>query len=147
MRKIPIIHYCALVFCFFTLHFATIAQDALMGLTTCHVSTFNPALTGWNPGWTSGIGYRALGSPSVNSSNEQINIYGEYSKNAHAGGVNILHDVVGMGILTSTQVTGKYAWHYCKEKWGFRLGTGISLVQNAIDFSKLTFSDMIDPRT
>ena len=115
-----------------------------MDLTNCNASTLNPAYTGWNPGWTAGIGYKTMSSPW---NNETVNIYGEYGKGAHAGGLNIFPNVQGIGTLTSTQVTGKYAWHYCKEKWGFRLGTGISLVQNTIDFSKLTFSDMIDPRT
>jgi len=81
MRKRPFTHYCAIAFFFCTLHFASTAQDALMGLTTCTASTLNPALTGWNPGWTSGIGYKTLSSPW---NSETVNIYGEYGKGAHA---------------------------------------------------------------
>ncbi|MDZ4757740.1 MAG: hypothetical protein SGJ10_06320 [Bacteroidota bacterium] len=56
---------------------------------------------------------------------QTINAYGEYSKGVHAYGLNLFNDVVGSGRLTTNCVTGKYSWHYQKEKWGIRLGTGV----------------------
>ncbi|MBT8231447.1 MAG: type IX secretion system membrane protein PorP/SprF [Saprospiraceae bacterium] len=65
-------------------------------------------------------------------------------------GVSILHDEEGDGNLSSTvfQPNIVYTVPFKVKKWlhNIRLGLGLSIEYNAIDWTKLTFSDQIDPK-
>lgn len=123
----------------------TASQDVNFGMINMCASAMNPALTGWNNNWTAGLNYQNTG---INKETfETTQLYGEYNKVKHAGGLNILNDASSSGIIATRKMMASYAYHYCTQNSGFRFGIGVGLAQKIIDFSKLTFSDNIDPRT
>lgn len=66
-----------------------------------------------------------------------------------AGGIGILvtNDVAGVGLLTTRTVSGIYSYEIpVNRDLTVRAGVQASFYQKSIDFSKLTFSDMIEPR-
>lgn len=119
----------------------TVAQDQVYGLINMSSGMSNSAYTGWNNKWTAGIHYQNY--DIGNKPNNATSLYGEYNKGVHAGGVNILSD--SYGIITTRKIMANYAYHYCKEKYGVRLGAGLGFAQKEIDFTGLKFGDQIVP--
>jgi len=65
------------------------------------------------------------------------------------GGVGLLflNDKAGEGTITTNQISGMYAYQLnVNRKLSMRFGLQATYVQKRLDFSKLTFGDMIDPR-
>lgn len=68
---------------------------------------------------------------------------------AISGGIGItaLRDEAGEGTLTTTNVSGIYSYEQpINRHFSIRAGFQATFFQKAIDWSKLTFGDMIDPR-
>lgn len=62
-------------------------------------------------------------------------------------GVHVLHDNAGQGTLTTTQVSGIYSYQQAiTRKFSLKAGFQATYFQKALDWSKLTFGDQIDPR-
>jgi type IX secretion system PorP/SprF family membrane protein len=74
--------------------------------------------------------------------------YDSYFKNISGGvGLVAMHDVQGQGTLQTSMIGASYSY-YLKVNRKFRLmfGTQAAYYQKYLDWSKLTFGDMIDPR-
>lgn len=67
-----------------------------------------------------------------------------------AGGIGFLvtSDRAGQGLLTTNTFSAMYSYHLqVNRQLALRFGVQAGVVQKSIDFSKLTFSDMIDSRS
>jgi type IX secretion system PorP/SprF family membrane protein len=74
--------------------------------------------------------------------------YDSYFKNISGGvGLIALHDVQGQGTIQTSMIGASYS-NYLKVNRKFRLmfGAQAAYYQKYLDWSKLTFGDMIDPR-
>ena len=62
-------------------------------------------------------------------------------------GLTVLHDQAGQNTLQTTRITGMYAYQQSlTRKLSMRAALEASYFQKALDWSNLTFGDMIDPR-
>ena len=62
-------------------------------------------------------------------------------------GLTVMHDQAGQNTLQTTRVTGMYAYQQqLHRKLTMRAALEASYFQKALDWSNLTFGDMIDPR-
>lgn len=62
-------------------------------------------------------------------------------------GLMFLNDRAGEGTITTTNISAMYAYQLnVNRKFSMRFGLQGTYVQKRLDFSKLTFGDMIDPR-
>jgi type IX secretion system PorP/SprF family membrane protein len=62
-------------------------------------------------------------------------------------GLMILNDQAGEGTIKTTNISGMYAYQLnVNRKMSMRFGLQGTYVQKSLDFDKLTFGDMIDPR-
>ncbi|MCA6363185.1 MAG: type IX secretion system membrane protein PorP/SprF [Bacteroidetes bacterium] len=67
-----------------------------------------------------------------------------------AGGLGLLvtNDRAGQGTLNTTNVSGIYSYQLnVTREFSMKLGIQATYAQKSVDWSKLTFGDMIDPRT
>lgn len=74
--------------------------------------------------------------------------YDNYHKNI-SGGIGILatHDQQGQGTINTSMLGLIYSYHLSLgRKWKMMFGARASWYQKSLDWSKLTFGDMIDPR-
>ncbi|MBL7924293.1 MAG: type IX secretion system membrane protein PorP/SprF [Bacteroidia bacterium] len=65
------------------------------------------------------------------------------------GGIGLLflNDKAGEGTISTTNISGMYAYQLnVNRKFSMRFGLQATYVQKRLDFNKLTFGDMIDPR-
>ena len=59
----------------------------------------------------------------------------------------VLSDKAGEGTLATTNISGMYAYQLnVNRKFSMRFGLQATYVQKRLDWDKLTFGDMIDPR-
>lgn len=66
-----------------------------------------------------------------------------------SGGVGVMawRDVAGEGTLTTNHVSGVYSYQISiNRKFSLKVGAQASWQQKSVDWSRLTFGDMIDPR-
>ncbi len=66
-----------------------------------------------------------------------------------SGGVGILatHDQQGVGTIKTSMLGLVYSWHKnFNRKWRVQVGARAAWYQKSLDWDKLTFGDMIDPR-
>ena len=74
--------------------------------------------------------------------------YDTYAKNVQGGvGLMAVHDQQGQGTIQTSMIAGTYSY-YLKVNRKFRImfGGQAAYFQKYLDWSKLTFGDMIDPR-
>ena len=95
---------------------------------------------------------------SLNYRNEWPNLSGNYttysaSYDQHlksiSGGLGVLltHDEQGQGTIKTTMLGLIYSYHLkVTRKFSLRFGAQAAYYQKSLDWSKLTFGDMIDPR-
>ncbi|MFN5844421.1 MAG: PorP/SprF family type IX secretion system membrane protein [Flavobacteriia bacterium] len=74
--------------------------------------------------------------------------YDQYFKNISGGfGLLATHDQQGQGTIKTTMVGAIYSWHgQLSRKWKVMIGARAAWYQKSLDWDKLTFGDMIDPR-
>ena len=62
-------------------------------------------------------------------------------------GINILNDKAGDNTIATTNISGMYAYQLSVSRdFSIRFGLQATYVQKHLDWAKLTFGDMIDPR-
>jgi type IX secretion system PorP/SprF family membrane protein len=74
--------------------------------------------------------------------------YDSYFKNINGGfGVLATHDQQGQGTINTSMLGLVYSYHITlSRKWKMMIGARASWYQKFLDWNKLTFGDMIDPR-
>jgi type IX secretion system PorP/SprF family membrane protein len=74
--------------------------------------------------------------------------YDTYAKNVSGGvGIVAMHDQQGQGTIQTSMVAGTYSYYLkVNRKFRIMLGAQAAYFQKYLDWSKLTFGDMIDPR-
>ncbi|MFN5878129.1 MAG: PorP/SprF family type IX secretion system membrane protein, partial [Flavobacteriales bacterium] len=74
--------------------------------------------------------------------------YDQYFKNVSGGfGLLATHDQQGQGTISTTMIGGVYSYHLqLGRKWKMMFGARAAWYQKSLDWDKLTFGDMIDPR-
>lgn len=74
--------------------------------------------------------------------------YDQYVKAVDGGvGIQVLNDQAGEGTLSTTRVAAQYAYQVnLSRKFAIRAGAEVAYFQRSLDWNKLTFGDMIDPR-
>ncbi|MFN5845499.1 MAG: type IX secretion system membrane protein PorP/SprF [Flavobacteriia bacterium] len=74
--------------------------------------------------------------------------YDQYFKYVSGGfGLLATHDQQGQGTISTTMIGGVYSYHLqLGRKWKMMFGARAAWYQKSLDWDKLTFGDMIDPR-
>jgi type IX secretion system PorP/SprF family membrane protein len=74
--------------------------------------------------------------------------YDQYFKNVSGGfGLLATHDQQGQGTIKTTMIGAVYSYHLqLGRKWKMMFGARAAWFQKTLDWDKLTFGDMIDPR-
>ncbi len=74
--------------------------------------------------------------------------YDTYVKNVSGGiGLIALHDQQGQGTIFTSMIGAIYSYHLTiNRKWSAMFGARASMFNKYLDWDKLTFGDMIDPR-
>jgi type IX secretion system PorP/SprF family membrane protein len=126
-----------------------VAQDPIFSQFYANPLYLNPALAGTDRCPRVNLNYRNQW-PGLDGT-----VYATYSAsydqyiNKIAGGVGllVLHDVAGPASLTTNNVSGIYNYHLpVNRKFNLNFALQGTWFQKSIDWSKLTFGDMIDRR-
>ncbi len=130
------------------------AQDPNFSQFEMNPLYYNPAYTGDKSDLRIGINYRNLwlNVPGTKFPGplSTYNVYGDKQfRNALVGGLGffVMQNIKGEGIVTHTSAGFLYSWHVPTQSKDFHLyfGTRIYYNQLRVDFSRLVFSDQVDP--
>ena len=139
------------------LHFLTIAlaicanyfaQDPTFTQFYSNPVYLNPALSGSSGCPRVALNYRNEWPQLTGNYVTYAASYDSYFKNISGGvGLVALHDQQGQGTIQTSMIGASYSY-YLKVNRKFRLmfGTQAAYYQKYLDWSQLTFGDMIDPR-
>jgi type IX secretion system PorP/SprF family membrane protein len=73
--------------------------------------------------------------------------YDSYVKSISGGlGIIALHDMQGQATIQTSMIGGVYSYHLRWRKFSLMFGMRAAYFQKFLDWDKLTFGDMIDPR-
>ncbi len=141
MRTILIIFTCA----FFSRSFA---QDPAFSQFYANPLYLNPAFAGAEPCPRIGLNYRNQWPNISGTFVTYSTSYDQYVPSLSGGlGVLVTSDVAGEGTLTTNNASIMYAYQTnITRKFSIRAGFQATYAQKKVDWSKLTFGDMIDPR-
>ncbi len=138
-----------LFFCLFLgLSLVANAQDAQFTQFYANPLYLNPAFAGSGRCPRVGINYRnqwpALKQTYITTSAS----YDQHFDGLNGGiGLMVLNDKAGEGTISTTNISGMYAYQLnVNRKVSMRFGLQATYVQKKLDWDKLTFGDMIDPR-
>jgi type IX secretion system PorP/SprF family membrane protein len=133
---------------FFSIYLESNAQDPTFTQFYANPVYLNPAFAGSN----------GCARFSLNHRNEWPNLTGNYVTNSVSydqyfknisGGIGVLatHDQMGQGTIRTAMFGLVYSYHLrLGRKWKMMFGARASWYQKSLDWDKLTFGDMIDPR-
>lgn len=127
---------------------STQAQDAEFTQFYANPLYLNPAFAGTARCPRLVMNYRnqwpALSGSFVTSSAS----YDQHVETLHGGlGLIAVRDQAGEGTLTTTTISGIYSYQMALSRtFSLKAGFQATYMQKALDWSKLTFGDMIDPR-
>jgi len=124
------------------------AQDPTFTQFYTNPVYMNPALAGSSGCPRVALNYRNEWPQLTGNYVTYAAAYDSYFKNISGGvGLVAMHDVQGQGTLQTSMIGASYSY-YLKVNRKFRLmfGTQAAYYQKYLDWSKLTFGDMIDPR-
>lgn len=128
--------------------FSSSAQDASFSQYYLNPLHTNPANTGINPGLRMNMNHRSLwlNIPSVFPT-FSLSADAQLPHIASGIGMNVYRDVEGEGYLHTQSFGGYYSYmaELDPKRWYFNAGFNTALVSKRIDWSKLVFSDQIDP--
>lgn len=154
-----IIKYTLCIFGLIVFQFATLrsfCQDPQFSQFDENPLYLNPAATGELDGIRFGVNYRNqwLATPGL-AFPGPLSSYDAYSdvqlNNLVVGGLGLylMQDIEGEGRLKFTNVGFLYSWHLPTGTENFHMSFGTKLSYNflAIDYSRLEFSDQIDPES
>ncbi|MFN5505626.1 MAG: type IX secretion system membrane protein PorP/SprF [Flavobacteriia bacterium] len=125
-----------------------LAQDPTFTQFYANPVYMNPALAGSSGCPRVALNYRNEWPQLTGNYVTYAAAYDSYFKNISGGvGLVAMHDVQGQGTLQTSMIGVSYSY-YLKVNRKFRLmfGTQAAYYQKYLDWSKLTFGDMIDPR-
>ena len=126
----------------------TLAQDPTFTQFYANPTYLNPALAGSSGCPRVSLNYRNEWPQLTGNYVTYAAAYDSYFKNISGGvGLIALHDVQGQGTIQTSMIGASYS-NYLKVNRKFRLmfGAQAAYYQKYLDWSKLTFGDMIDPR-
>lgn len=128
--------------------FTATAQDPQFTQFYANPLYLNPAFAGSSRCPRVGINYRnqwpALKETYITTSAS----YDQHFEAINGGlGVIVMNDKAGEGTIATTNIGAMYAYQLnINRKFSMRFGLQGTYVQKKLDFDKLTFGDMIDPR-
>ena len=128
--------------------FAAKAQDPTFTQFYANPLYLNPAFAGSHGCPRFGLNYRNEW-PSLSGNYVTYSAsYDQYFKNISGGfGVLATHDQQGQGTINTSMLGLIYSYHLTLgRKWKMMFGARASWYQKFLDWDKLTFGDMIDPR-
>lgn len=136
-----------IVLCFIMfLSVQTFAQDEHYSQFKSTGMQLNPALTGETDKWTLNMGYR-LQWPNISGTYQTTTIGAQYgfSKNIQGVGLLIVSDIQGEGTIAKTAVSVPVSKRIqFSENINMTLALQPTFYQKTVDWTKLTFGDMID---
>ena len=108
----------------------------------------NPALAGSTGCPRFGMNYRNEWPQLTGNYVTTSAAYDSYAKNISGGiGFIALHDMQGQGTIQTTMIGTIYSYHWkVNRKFSMMVGARAAYFQKFLDWDKLTFGDMIDPR-
>jgi type IX secretion system PorP/SprF family membrane protein len=130
------------------------AQDPQFSQFDANPLYMNPAATGEVDGWRMGVNYRnqwlRVPGKTFPGPLSTYDAYADFQlRNLVVGGLgfNLMQDMEGEGRLKYTTAGFFYSWHTPTGTENFNLFFGTRLSYNflTIDYSRLTFSDQLDP--
>jgi len=141
--------YCSLIFALFTAFSNTLlAQDPEFTQFYANPLYLNPAFAGTNRCPRLVMNYRNQW-PSLSGSFVTSSVsYDQHVETIQGGlGLMVLNDRAAEGTLKTTTVNGIYSYQQAiNRKFSIKAGLQATYLQKSLDWSKLTFGDMIDPR-
>lgn len=144
MRNIKLIAFLGCVICTLSVK----AQDPTFTQFYANPLYLNPAFAGSNGCARIALNYRNEW-PSLSGNYVTYSAsYDQYFKNI-SGGIGILatHDVQGQGTINTSMLGLIYSYHLkVSRKFSMLFGARAAWYQKFLDWDKLTFGDMIDPR-
>jgi type IX secretion system PorP/SprF family membrane protein len=132
----------------FYISFHSVAQDPTFTQFYSNPVYLNPALAGSSGCPRIALNYRNQWPQLTGNFVTYAAAYDTYAKNVSGGvGIMAMHDQQGQGTIQTSMVAGTYSY-YLKVNRKFRvmIGAQAAYFQKYLDWSKLTFGDMIDPR-
>lgn len=124
------------------------AQDASFSQFYANPLYVNPAYTGLNTGLRVGLDYRSQWG-SISNPFTTYNIYGDIQDFNLGGGIGVMamNDVEGSGFIKTTTFGGFYSYRLVvtPRLFDIQAGFGVSYVMKSVDWSRLVFSDQLDP--
>jgi type IX secretion system PorP/SprF family membrane protein len=132
----------------FYVSFHSLAQDPTFTQFYSNPVYLNPALAGSSGCPRIALNYRNQWPQLTGNFVTYAAAYDTYAKNLSGGvGIMAMHDQQGQGTIQTSMIAGTYSY-YLKVNRKFRImfGGQASYFQKYLDWSKLTFGDMIDPR-
>lgn len=132
----------------FYVSFHSMAQDPTFTQFYSNPVYLNPALAGSSGCPRIALNYRNQWPQLTGNFITYAAAYDTYAKNLSGGvGIMAMHDQQGQGTIQTSMIAGTYSY-YLKVNRKFRImfGGQATYFQKYLDWSKLTFGDMIDPR-
>lgn len=132
----------------FYVSFHSLAQDPTFTQFYSNPVYLNPALAGSSGCPRIALNYRNQWPQLTGNFVTYAAAYDTYAKNLSGGvGIMAMHDQQGQGTIQTSMIAGTYSY-YLKVNRKFRImfGGQAAYFQKYLDWSKLTFGDMIDPR-
>jgi len=132
----------------FYVSFHSMAQDPTFTQFYSNPVYLNPALAGSSGCPRVALNYRNQWPQLTGNFITYAAAYDTYAKNLSGGvGIMAMHDQQGQGTIQTSMIAGTYSY-YLKVNRKFRImfGGQAAYFQKYLDWNKLTFGDMIDPR-
>lgn len=142
MKKLIVLFSCVVVL------FNSNAQDPAFTQFYANPLYLNPAMAGSNGCPRFGVNYRNEWPQLSGNYVTYSASYDQYFKNISGGfGVLATHDQQGQGTINTSMLGLIYSYHLTlNRKWKMLFGARAAWYQKFLDWDKLTFGDMIDPR-
>ena len=133
---------------FLTIQLGANAQDPTFTQFYANPLYLNPAFAGSNGCPRFAMNYRNEWPQLTGNYVTYSASYDQYFKNITGGfGVLATHDQQGQGTIKTSMLGLIYSYHASlNRKWKLMFGARASWYQKSLDWDKLTFGDMIDPR-
>ena len=128
--------------------FKLLGQDPTFTQFYSNPVYLNPALAGSHGCPRLALNYRNEWPQLTGNYVTYAAAYDTYAKNVSGGiGVLAMHDQQGQGTIQTSMIGGVYSYNLkVNRKFSIMIGARAAYFQKFLDWDKLTFGDMIDPR-